>query len=106
MKPASKSAATPAGAIPPAATPEAAGAPPRKSAARVSARSVADARLHEVEVKLSFVDDLVDSLNRTVYRQQQQIDQLAQALSAVRRQLPSGAAAGAGDLREDLPPHY
>jgi len=106
MKPASKSAARPAGAVTPAASPEAVGAPPRKAVARVSARSAPDARLHEVEVKLSFVDDLVDSLNRTVYRQQQQIDQLAQALTALRRQLQSGAAAGAGDLREDLPPHY
>ncbi len=80
--------------------------PARKAAPRASAGSAAAERLHEVEVKLSFVDDLVDSLNRTVYRQQQQIDQLAQALQSLRRQVQSGVTATGGDAREDRPPHY
>jgi SlyX protein len=64
-----------------------------------------DARLNEIEVKLGFVDDLVDTLNRAVYRQQQQIDQLAQALAALREQLRAGTPAGA-DPRDEIPPHY
>ena len=35
-----------------------------------------EARLTELEVKLGFAEDLLDALNRTVYRQQQQIDKV------------------------------
>ena len=66
----------------------------------------ADARIGALEVKLAFVDDLVESLNRTVFRQQEQIDQLVQALSALRQQLRSGAPAEASDPRDEIPPHY
>ena len=65
-----------------------------------------ESRLNELEAKLSLAEDLLDALNRTVYRQQQQIDQLRQDVRALRRHLQDGApgeAAGAGD---QIPPHY
>ncbi len=65
-----------------------------------------DRRLDAMEVKLAFVDDLVEALNRTVFRQQAQIDQLVQALAALRQQVRSSGPDAARDLRDDIPPHY
>jgi len=72
-------------------------------------KSLADAaaeRLDAIEVKLGFLDDLLDTVNRTVFRQQQQIDQLAQAVAALRQQLRSAAPPERGDARDEIPPHY
>ncbi len=33
-----------------------------------------EARITELEIKAGFADDLIDELNRSVYRQQQRID--------------------------------
>ena len=65
-----------------------------------------DARIDALEVKLAFVDDLVETLNRTVFRQQQQIEQLVQALAALRQQVRNSGAEPAPDLRDEIPPHY
>jgi SlyX protein len=65
-----------------------------------------DNRLDALEVKLAFVDDLVETLNRTVFRQQQQIDQLLQAVVALRQQVRSSGPALASDPRDEIPPHY
>ena len=46
-----------------------------------------ESRRAEVEVKLSFSEELLEELNRTVYRQQQKIDQLQQELQALRAQV-------------------
>ena len=35
-----------------------------------------ESRLEEIEAKLSLTEDLLEELNKTVYRQQSQIDQL------------------------------
>ena len=35
-----------------------------------------DSRLEALEAKLSLAEDLLDELNKTVYRQQRQIDEL------------------------------
>lgn len=63
-----------------------------------------DARLSEIEIKLSYCEDLIESLNRTVYRQQQQIEQLAAELRALREQ--QRADGGAAAPRDETPPHY
>jgi SlyX protein len=60
----------------------------------------------EIESKIALLDDLLDTLNRTVFRQQQQIDQLSQALTALGHQVRAGAAASSADARDELPPHY
>ena len=41
-----------------------------------------ETRLAEIEIKLSYSEDLLEELNRTVFRQQQQIEQLQQELRA------------------------
>jgi SlyX protein len=43
-------------------------------------------RLNELEIKLSLTEDLVEALNRTVFRQQQQLDLLQEQLRLLYRQ--------------------
>ena len=66
----------------------------------------ADQRLTELEIKASFQEDLLDSLNQVVIRQQQQIDRMIQALSDLKQQLEETDAGGVPRLRDELPPHY
>ena len=64
-----------------------------------------ESRLEELEAKLSLTEDLVEELNKTVYRQQRQIDQLQQDMISLRQQLQAmpGEARNPGD---EIPPHY
>ena len=65
------------------------------------------ARLTELEIKASYADDLLEQLNMTIYRQQQQIDSLVQQIAQLREQSRSSAQDPATrDLRDELPPHY
>jgi SlyX protein len=63
-------------------------------------------RLADIEVKLSFAENLVDELNGVVYRQQQQIDALQQALLRLREQVEANTPAEPRNLRDEVPPHY
>jgi len=65
-----------------------------------------DQRLTDLEIKTGLADDMLDQLNQTIFRQQQQIDALARELSALRQQLPQDRNAGLQNLRDELPPHY
>ena len=65
-----------------------------------------DERLNELEIKLSFADDAIDELNRTVFRQQQEIDALRDALRALRKQVLASLPEEKRSLRDELPPHY
>ena len=65
-----------------------------------------EARLSELEIRISFTDDLVDGLNRTVFRQQEQIDLLMRDVSQLRRQVPPAGAGGPSNPGDELPPHY
>jgi SlyX protein len=67
-----------------------------------------DERLMALEVKASFTDDLVDELNRTIARQQQQLEALARELVRLRGQVESmGEQDGGGSATaQEVPPHY
>ncbi len=65
-----------------------------------------ESRLNELEAKISLAEDLLDALNRTVYRQQQQIDQLQQDIRALRLQLQETAPPEAASPGNEIPPHY
>ena len=65
-----------------------------------------ESRITELEIKISYAEDLVDELNRTVFRQQQQIDLLAVELRALREQVKNAPQAEPLSLRDELPPHY
>ena len=63
-------------------------------------------RVTELEIKASYTEDLLEQLNMTVYRQQQQIDLLVNEVRELRRQVPEGGPGGPRNLRDELPPHY
>ena len=65
-----------------------------------------EARIMDLEVKASYADDLLEQLNMTIYRQQQQIDVLINEVRQLRSQVPEGSQAIARNLRDELPPHY
>lgn len=65
-----------------------------------------ESRLAEIETKLSFSEELLEALNSTVYRQQQQIDRLQQELRALREQVRAALPAEPRNLRDETPPHY
>ena len=66
-----------------------------------------DQRLSDLEIKASFTEDLLDQLNLTIYRQQQQIDDLIRVVSDLRKQLPEAGAPGTGQaILNERPPHY
>jgi len=64
-------------------------------------------RLTELEIKISLTEDMVEELNRTVYRQQQQIDLLQAQLRLLYTQMQTTAEpAEPRNLRDEIPPHY
>ncbi len=65
-----------------------------------------DARLSEIEIKLSFSEDLLEELNRIVARQQQQIAALEQQLRELRLQMQRSQPADEGGSGHEIPPHY
>ncbi len=66
-----------------------------------------DQRLTDLEIKASYADDLLDTLNALVAQQQEQIDLLLREVSRLRqRGGDDGQPAGPRDPRDELPPHY
>ncbi len=63
-------------------------------------------RINELEIKLAYAEDLLDTLNHTVFRQQEQIEALQRQLSDLQRQVQSMPAGPAPTLLDELPPHY
>ncbi len=67
--------------------------------------TTADERITNLEIKLSFTEDLIEKLNETVYKQQQQIEFLYRELKAIKEQASSGSPGGSS-LKDEIPPHY
>lgn len=66
-----------------------------------------DERLIHIEEKLTFQEDLIEELNKTVYQQQQKIERLedfCRELSSRIRALSE--ASGTGPAANERPPHY
>ena len=63
-------------------------------------------RLTDLEIQLSFAEDLLDSLNMLVARQQEQIERLASELTDLKRRRSEESPIGFRSLRDELPPHY
>ena len=66
---------------------------------------MSDERITNLEIKLSFTEDLIEKLNETVYKQQQQIEFLYRELKVIKEQA-SSAGGGGGSLKDEIPPHY
>ena len=69
-------------------------------------------RITNLEVKLSFAEDLIENLNQTIYKQQQQIEFLYREMKSFKEQMSASGSEGLGggndarDLRDEIPPHY
>ncbi len=65
-----------------------------------------ESRLNELEAKISLAEDLLDAVNRTVYRQQQQIERLQQELRVLSQQSQDSSPTEPVNLNDEVPPHY
>ena len=63
-------------------------------------------RLMELEIKASYMEDLLEQLNMTIYRQQEQIALLINEVRELKRQTPDSGSGAPRNLRDELPPHY
>jgi SlyX protein len=63
-------------------------------------------RVADLEIRLNQSEDTVDELNRTIYRQQVQIDQLIQAMGSLRDRMEDAGPREFKSLLDDVPPHY
>ena len=65
-----------------------------------------EARLTELEIKLSYTEDLLDTLNTLVANQQQDIAMLLREVVNLRQQTDEPGSGAPRNLRDELPPHY
>lgn len=65
-----------------------------------------EARLNELEAKVALAEDLLETLNQTVIRQQAQIDLLQQQLRLLHQRLQDALPDEARTPRDEIPPHY
>jgi len=65
-----------------------------------------ESRLTELETKLAFAEDLLETLNQTVIRQQVQLDSMQQQLRLLHQHLQDAPPDEARTPREEIPPHY
>ncbi len=65
-----------------------------------------DKRLIDLEIKVSFTEDMVEELNKTIFRQQEQIDWLLREVDKLRQQTSGDGAASPRSATDELPPHY
>ena len=63
-------------------------------------------RLVNIETKITFQEDLIEELNKTVYQQQQKLDRLEAVCASLARHIESLAAASEGKPANERPPHY
>ena len=65
-----------------------------------------ESRLTELEIKLTFAEDLIETLNQTVIRQQAQLDSMQQQLRLLHQQARDALPDEARTPRDEIPPHY
>lgn len=72
----------------------------------------AEHRITELEIRLAWQDDLLETQNLTLVRQQQQLDLMQQQLRRLYDMLTQSAAASGesgsllAQLQQEIPPHY
>lgn len=55
---------------------------------------------------MAFAEDLLDALNTTVWRQQQQIERLEEDLRMLRRLMQESMPQSESSPRDEIPPHW
>ncbi|MGS0743557.1 SlyX family protein [Glaciimonas sp. GG7] len=64
-------------------------------------------RIIAIETKVAHQEDLLDELNKLVYRQQQKIDQLEKLCAALARMVKDARESSEqGQAPHERPPHY
>jgi len=63
-------------------------------------------RLVNIETKITFQEDLIEELNKTVYQQQKKLERLEAFCESLAEHIESLAAAGEGKPANERPPHY
>jgi SlyX protein len=63
-------------------------------------------RLTDLEIKVSFTEDLLEQLDQVVIRQQQQIELLLREVAQLRQPVADGDVRTTHSLRDELPPHF
>jgi SlyX protein len=67
---------------------------------------MSEARITELESKLALAEDLLETLNHTVYRQQERIEHLERIVRDLRKLVAEALPAEQRNLRDEIPPHY
>ena len=65
-----------------------------------------EARLIALETRLMDAEDLLDALNRTVWRQQQELALLRQSVQQLAQQVKLAQPANALRPEDEIPPHW
>ena len=65
-----------------------------------------DERIAQLEIKLSYLDDMVETLNTMVARQHDQIAMLIHEVTRLRQHHDESQPPAFRSLRDELPPHY
>jgi SlyX protein len=64
-------------------------------------------RLVNIEAKITFQEDLIEELNKTVYQQQKKLERLEATCESLVRHIQSLAEAGNEEMpANERPPHY
>jgi len=62
-----------------------------------------DERLKELEMKVTYQDDMIESLNQVVIELRETVDMLTKRMDAIDREAPDGSD---GPPPHERPPHY
>ena len=65
-----------------------------------------ETRLDELEAKLALAEDLIETLNLAVFRQQEKLDQLQAQLRLLNSKLEAARLSGQELPADERPPHY
>ena len=68
--------------------------------------TTSDYRLTDLEIKVSFTEDLLERLDAVIVRQQQQIDSLTREIAHLKQTATRGETTEFRSLRDEPPPHY
>lgn len=65
-----------------------------------------ETRISELEIKMTFAEDNLEAINKTLFMQQQVIDALGREIKALRLQLASQPGGERLSPEQEIPPHY
>lgn len=68
---------------------------------------IEEKRIIDLEIRFSYQDELLNTLNEVVTRQQTTIERLEKEILDIKRNVnASNSVGGVGSLKDEKPPHY